>query len=67
MTTDNRLQRLLGGEPLAALRRRLRQRYERAATDAPLQGFRIERLTVAEHTALAAHDIVCNSSITFPD
>ena len=54
MTTDNRLQRLLGGEPLAALRRRLRQRYERAATDAPLQGFRIERLTVAEHTALAA-------------
>lgn len=54
MATDDRLQRLLGGEPLAALRRRLRQRYERAATDALLQGFRIERLTVAEHTALAA-------------
>ena len=54
MAADDRLQRLLGGEPLAALRRRLRQRYERAATDAPLQGFRIGRLTVVEHTALAA-------------
>ncbi|WP_211454230.1 TIGR02679 family protein [Collimonas antrihumi] len=54
MTTDNRLQRLLGGEPLAALRRRLRQRYERAATEAPLQVFRIERLTAVEHAALAA-------------
>lgn len=54
MSTDDRLQRLLGGEPLAALRQRLRQRYERAATDAPLQGFRIEKLTAAEHAALAA-------------
>ena len=54
MSADDRLQRLLGGEPLAALRRRLRQRYERAATDTPLQGFRIERLTVVEHAALAA-------------
>lgn len=54
MATDDRLQRLLGGEPLAALRRRLRQRYERAATNAPLQGFRIERLTAIEHAALAA-------------
>lgn len=54
MATDDRLQRLLGGEPLAALRRRLRQRYERATTNAPLQGFRIERLTAIEHAALAA-------------
>lgn len=54
MTLDDRLQRLLGGEPLAALRRRLRQRYERAALDASLQDFRIGRLTVHEHTALAA-------------
>ena len=54
MAADDRLQRLLGGEPLAALRLRLRQRYERAATGAPLQGFRIERLTAAEHAALAA-------------
>ena len=54
MATDDRLQRLLGGEPLAALRLRLRQRFERAATGAPVQGFRIERLTAAEHAALAA-------------
>lgn len=54
MNTDDRLQRLLGGEPLATLRRRLRQRYERAVVDMPLQGFRIERLTAQEHAALAA-------------
>lgn len=54
MASDERLQRLLGGEPLAALRQRLRQRYERTAADAPLQGFRIEKLTAAEHAALAA-------------
>ena len=54
MTTDDRLQRLLGGDALAALRQRLRQRYERAAAEAPLQGFRIERLTADEHAALAA-------------
>ena len=54
MTTDDRLQRLLGGDALAALRQRLRQRYERAVLDAPLQGFRIEKLTAAEHVALAA-------------
>src|SRR5258706_1238965 len=54
MATDDRLQRLLGGEQLAALRMRLRQRYERTATGAPVPGFRIERLTPAEHAALAA-------------
>ena len=54
MSTDDRLQRLLGGDALAALRQRLRQRYERAAAEAPLQGFRIEKLTAAEHAALAA-------------
>lgn len=55
MATDERLQRLLGGEQLAALRLRLRQRYERAATGVEVvQGFRIERLTAAEHAALAA-------------
>lgn len=54
MAADNRLQRLLGGEPLAQLRLRLRQRFERAASGAEVQGFRIERLTVAEHAALAA-------------
>ncbi len=54
MNTDDRLQRLLGGEQLAALRQRLRRRYERAAVEAPLQGFRIERLTAQEHATLAA-------------
>ena len=54
MTTDDRLQRLLGGDALAALRQRLRQRYERTGSDAPLPGFRIERLTALEHAALAA-------------
>ena len=54
MSTDDRLQRLLGGDALGALRQRLRQRYERTAWDVPLQGFRIEKLTPVEHTALAA-------------
>jgi uncharacterized protein (TIGR02679 family) len=54
MAADDRLQRLLGGEPLAQLRLRLRQRFERAASGAEVQGFRIERLTVPEHAALAA-------------
>ncbi|UUZ63717.1 TIGR02679 family protein [Polaromonas sp. P1-6] len=54
MAADDRLQRLLGGEPLAQLRLRLRQRFERAGSGAEVQGFRIERLTAAEHAALAA-------------
>ena len=54
MTADERLQRLLGGAALAPLRLRLRQRFERAAAGAPVPGFRIERLTPAEHAALAA-------------
>jgi len=51
---DSRLQRLLGGEKLAALRRRLRQRFERAAPDAAKQGFRLSNLNPDEHAALAA-------------
>lgn len=54
MESDIRLERLLGGEPLAALRRRLRQRFELAATQVAVQTFRIDRLTVVEHKALAA-------------
>jgi len=51
MTMDARLQRLLGGEALAGLRKRLRQRYERgAATDV----LRLGALNEAEHAALAA-------------
>lgn len=53
MTTDHRLERLLGGEPLAALRRRLRHRYERATADTP-QSFGIGRLNAVEYAALAA-------------
>lgn len=51
---DARLQRLLGGRPLASLRKRLRLRYERQALDRSLDLFRISNLTVDEHAALAA-------------
>lgn len=54
MAADDRLQRLLGGEPLAQLRLRLRQRFECAASGAEVQSFRILRLTAAEHAALAS-------------
>lgn len=54
MAADDRLQRLLGGEVLAPLRLRLRQRFERAAAGAQVPCFRIERLTPPEHAALAA-------------
>lgn|SRR5574338_28995 len=48
---DARLQRLLGGEALAGLRKRLRQRYQRGASTAVL---RLGALSEAEHAALAA-------------
>ena len=54
MAADDRLQRLLGGEPLAQLRLRLRRRFARTASGADAQGFRIERLSAPEHAALAA-------------
>lgn len=54
MSIEIRLTRLLGGEPLAALRKRLRQRYERIAADTQLSSFRIAGLTAIEHAALAA-------------
>lgn len=50
---DGRLQRLLGGDALAALRKRLRQRFERGPADGKIQGFRLSNLSSAEHTALA--------------
>lgn len=46
-----RLQRLLGGDARAGLRRRLRKRYERAAV--PDDEFTLTRLTAAERDALA--------------
>lgn len=51
---DPRLQRLLGGMELGALRKRLRKRYERLAPDTAMPSFRVTGLTQAEHTALAA-------------
>ena len=54
MPPDNRLARLLGGEPLAPLRLRLRQRLERASSELEAQSFRIGRVSATEHAALAA-------------
>lgn len=54
MATDDRLQRLLGGEALSPLRSRLRQRYERAGASNVIPSFRISKLTTAERTALAS-------------
>jgi uncharacterized protein (TIGR02679 family) len=51
---DDRLQRLLGGDHLAALRKRLRRRFERVALDQASESFRIGQLTPDEHAALAA-------------
>jgi uncharacterized protein (TIGR02679 family) len=51
---DARLYRLLGGEELASLRKRLRRRFERAPVDRPLESIRIEGLAAAEHAALAS-------------
>lgn len=51
MTVDARLQRLLGGDELAGLRKRLRQRYQRDASPGLL---RLGALSEAEHAAIAA-------------
>lgn len=53
-STDPRLQRLLGGDQYALLRKRLRQRFERAPLDAPVETFRIGKLTAEEYAALAS-------------
>ena len=50
---DGRLQRLLGGEALSSLRRRLRQRFERGPADGKLERLRIANLGVDEYAALA--------------
>lgn len=51
---DARLQRLLGGEHLAPLRRRLRRRFERAPLDRVIEHIRVDGLAAEEHAALAA-------------
>ncbi len=50
---DPRLQRLLGGEALAALRKRLRGFFERADALAPPTALRLGELSPPEHLALA--------------
>lgn len=50
---DARLHNLLGGEALAALRRRLRRHFERLAPDAAPGMPRLGALSAAEHEALA--------------
>ncbi|MDX8524160.1 TIGR02679 family protein [Mesorhizobium sp. MSK_1335] len=54
MSGDARLQRLLGGDHLASLRRRLRQRFERAPLDDTVDHIRIGDLGAEEHAALAS-------------
>lgn len=51
---DPRLQRLLGGEHLASLRKRLRQRFERAPLDEAVEYIRVGELSAVEHAALAS-------------
>lgn len=51
---DLRLQRLLGGEHLASLRKRLRQRFERAPLDEAVEYIRVGELSAEEHAALAS-------------
>jgi uncharacterized protein (TIGR02679 family) len=50
---DGRLQRVLGGDALASLRRRLRQRFERGPVDGKIEGLLLSNLSRAEHAALA--------------
>jgi uncharacterized protein (TIGR02679 family) len=50
---DGRLQRLLGGDALASLRKRLRQRFERGPVDGKVLEVRLSNLSNAEYAALA--------------
>ena len=51
---EERLRRLLGGDHLASLRKRLRRRFERAPLNGVIESFRIENLTAPEHATLAS-------------
>lgn len=53
-SSKERLRRLLGGDHLTSLRKRLRRPFERAPLDGSIESFRIGKLTVEEHTALAS-------------
>ena len=51
---DDRLLRLLGGDHLAALRKRLRRRFERAPLEDAIGHIRVDGLAAEEHAALAS-------------
>jgi uncharacterized protein (TIGR02679 family) len=51
--TDERLRRLIGGDALADLRRRLRRHFERADTAAPSGTIRLGNVSAHEYEALA--------------
>jgi uncharacterized protein (TIGR02679 family) len=53
-SADDRLQRLLGGEHLAPLRKRLRRRFERAPLEGAIGQIRVAGLAAEEHAALAS-------------
>jgi uncharacterized protein (TIGR02679 family) len=53
-SADARLQRLLGGDQLVSLRKRLRRRFEHAPLDAAIESIRVAKLTAEEHAALAS-------------
>ncbi|MTV18611.1 MULTISPECIES: TIGR02679 family protein [Bradyrhizobium] len=51
---DPRLQRLLGGDAYASLRKRLRDRFARAPAGEEVESFRISKLTSDEYSLLAS-------------
>jgi uncharacterized protein (TIGR02679 family) len=51
---EERLRRVLGGNHLASLRKRLRRRFERVPLNGVVESFRISDLTAPEHAALAS-------------
>lgn len=53
-TLDNRLHRLLGGDRLAGLRKRLRGHYERGSPENASGIIRVTKLAPEEHAALAS-------------
>jgi len=53
-SAEARLRRLLGGDRLASLRKRLRRRFEHAPLGVAVDSFRIGKLTPEEHAALAS-------------
>lgn len=53
-TADERLRRILGGDHLVSLRKRLRQRFERAPLDSRIERFRLGNLSREENAVLCS-------------